>query len=382
MKKIIITAVLAYFTSNAFALTQNLNFVPPASNDLQQGFVRLQNNNSDAVTVTVVGIDDAGNIGDSNLTLTIPARASKNFNSSDIENGNISKGLTGAFGDGVGNWRLQVTTQQRIKVSAYIRTPEGFLTQVDATVGEVYGKIHNVPIFNPGKNLNQVSKLRLINTANINNTFLIGGVDDNGSSSSSSVTLTLPPFNSIEITAQDLENGNVEKGLTGAMGTGAGKWSLDIFSGYTSIVMNFLEAPGGYLSNLSTIGNKEVSFEDLTCGDLDGSRIYSQNEPPVYLGFIGGSGSIDSINNSFGTYGSASAFNGIRNEFSTYGSEFNPLSHSNPFSVIPPVVVKEGNTLTLLSTNTSLSGTTSLATLDASCNFTAFSASNTFAAPK
>ena len=375
-------AGLVYFTSNAFAITQNLNFVPPASNNLQEGFVRLQNNNSDAVTVTVTGIDDAGNTGDSNITLTIPARASIHFNSSDIENGNISKGLIGAFGDGDGNWRLQITTQQRIKVSAFIRTPEGFLTQVDATVGEVYGKFHNVPIFNPGNNLNQVSKLRIINTANINNTFLIGGVDSDGYSSVSSVTLTLAPFNSVEITSQDLENGNIEKGLTGSIGTGSGKWSLDITSGYTSIVMNFLEAPGGYLSNLSNIGNKELSFEDLTCESLDGARIYSTQEPPVYLGFLGSSGALDSINNSFGTYGSEFAVNGLRNSFSTYGSEFNLLSHTNPSSTNPPVVVKQGNSLMLLSTNTSLSGRLSLAYLDEFCNFTATSASDTFGAPK
>lgn len=371
-----------FITFNSLALTQSINFLPPASNQVQEGFVRLQNSNSVAVAVSILGIDDLGNTGASSITLEIPAGASVHFNSSDVENGNTSKGLTGAFGNGSGNWRLLVSTNLEIKVSAYIRTTEGFLTQVDAITNELYGTIHTAPIFNPASNTDQVSKLRVVNSSNASNNFTISGKDDNGNSGSGTVTFTLAAYNSIEITAQDLENGNTEKGLTGAIGDGKGKWSLNINSSYPAIVMNFLEAPGGYLSNLSTIIDSKPSYESLTCNDLNGAKIYSAEEPTVYLGFFGSESALGSVNNSFDSFGSEFGVNSIRNEFSTYGSEFNLLSHSNPNTTTPPYIVKQGITLARLSKNNVLSGTLSLDTIDASCQFTATSASKTFAEPE
>ena len=262
MKRACILLAVVYFSSSASAVTQKLNFIPPESNELQQGFVRLQNNNSDAVTVTILGIDDAGITGASEVRLTIPAGASKQFNSDDIELGNSSKGLTGAFGDGTR------------------------------------------------------------------------------------------------------------------------KWSLNIFSGHPAVIMNLLEAPGGYLSNLSKIANKDASFSGLTCEGLDGARVYSTQEPPAYLGFLGGSFAADSVNNSLGTYGSEFSENGIRNQFSPFGSVFGQLSHANVNSINPPVVVKNGNTLMYLSSNTILLGTISLTSLDSNCSFTSASANDTFATPK
>ena len=40
--------------------------------------------------------------------------------------------------------------------------------------------LHRVRFFNPASNTNQVSRLRVINTAGVDNTVVIRGVDDRG----------------------------------------------------------------------------------------------------------------------------------------------------------------------------------------------------------
>lgn len=46
--------------------------------------------------------------------------------------------------------------------------------------------------------------------------------------------------------------GNTEKGVSGGIGDGAGKWRLEVVADQSITVMSLLEAPGGYISNLSS----------------------------------------------------------------------------------------------------------------------------------
>ena len=82
--------------------------VNPAGNTTAQSFVRVINPSTTAGMVTVTGYDDAGNSAGP-VTFNLDGRESKQFNSEDLENGAVAKGLTGSFGDGVGKWRLEVT---------------------------------------------------------------------------------------------------------------------------------------------------------------------------------------------------------------------------------------------------------------------------------
>ena len=66
------------------------------------------------------------------------------FNSSELEDGNPAKGLSGGVGDdGDGDWRLELTSDLDIEALAYIRTDSGFLTTVHdvAQVEFVQGSI-------------------------------------------------------------------------------------------------------------------------------------------------------------------------------------------------------------------------------------------------
>ena len=101
-------------------------FANPASNQTQQGFVRVVNKSAATGLVTVSGIDDAGNPAPGgDLTFTLGPNEAKQFNSLDYENGNTGKGLTGALGDGVGKWRLSVASALALEVMSLIRTPMG-----------------------------------------------------------------------------------------------------------------------------------------------------------------------------------------------------------------------------------------------------------------
>lgn len=226
--------------------------VTPASNTQQQTFVRLVNRENRAGTVAVWGIDDAGRRSPGTITMNLSALESKQLNSQDLEGGNAAKGISGSLGDGSENWRLVVLTDLDIVPIALIRTPDGFLTTIHETVSGT-GTELRVPIFNPAENPNQVSLLRVVNTNAQAASVIIRGVDDLGTTApSGDVSFTLGPGEATELTAADLESGNLPKGLTGRLGNGSGKWALTVTSTTAVKVMGMLRDPNGYLTNLSS----------------------------------------------------------------------------------------------------------------------------------
>ena len=100
---------------------------PAASDELQQGFVRVINHSDEAGEIHVTAIDDTGRRIEG-AVLAIDANETVHFNSSDLEQGNAEKGLSGGTGSGSGNWRLELAAEMDIEVLSYVRTPDGFLT--------------------------------------------------------------------------------------------------------------------------------------------------------------------------------------------------------------------------------------------------------------
>jgi len=232
--------------------------VPPAANVQQQGFVRLINRESRSGTVQVWGIDDAGQRSPGTITLALAPNESRQFNSQDMENGSLAKGLTGSLLDGRpsagnGNWRLVLQSDLNLLPMALIRTPEGFLTTIHDTVNSI-GLTTQVPMFNPAKNLNQVSILRLINPNAVAAAVAIDGQDDAGQPApNGTATLVLPAATALDLRATDIETGNTLLGLSGGMGSGTGKWALTVNATLPIKVMSLLRGPGGILTNLSTV---------------------------------------------------------------------------------------------------------------------------------
>ena len=238
-------------SSQPTTATKTLPFVPPASNLEQQGFVRVINNSNRAGEVRITAIDDRGERYGP-VTLSLGARAVKHFNSRDLEHGNSGKGLSGRAGDGYGNWWLELATDLEIEHLAYIRTRDGFVTnmhEVAAEIPEGSNRYH-VPFLNPGRNRNQESKLRLINPGSSPAAIEITGLDDDGREPPlGPVKLTLDAGNALILTAGHLENGHTR--IDGRLGAGAGKWRLSVSADQPIQVMSLLELPEGHLTNLS-----------------------------------------------------------------------------------------------------------------------------------
>ena len=122
--------------------------------------------------------------------LSIEANETTYFNSQDLERGNLPKGLSDGVGDGEGNWRLELDPSLDIQPLAYLRTPDGFVTNMHDVVPEGEKGAYHVPFFNPGSNPRR-SLLRVINPAYEDVQVTISGVDDDGEPSADDVSLIL-----------------------------------------------------------------------------------------------------------------------------------------------------------------------------------------------
>ena len=252
-------AVLAHVTPQVIPL------VPPASNSTQQGFIRVVNRSNRDGTVSILAIDDDGaRFGP--VEFPLDAKAVAHFNSGELEQGSATKGLSDGVGDGVGNWRLELSSDLDFEALAYIRTGTGFVTSMHDIVAEDAQGRHRVPFFNPGSNHRQQSRLRLINPGLDDTEVTITGFDDDGMPPpEGEVRLDLPAGEARMITTAELESGDLE--LNGRLGNGAGKWTLLVSAPHSIQVMSLLLSEDGNLSNVSRSPYEPHQTE--TPGDCD-----------------------------------------------------------------------------------------------------------------
>ena len=223
------------------------------SDSTRQGFVRIVNESAKSGSVRVFAVDDSGYAPD---PIEIPLGAGQvvHFNANDLENGNADKGIERGVGRPVrGDWRLDIETNLIVRVLAFVRHDGGFLTAMHDVLRRDAPRVLAADTFNPGSNMNQASRLRLVNTGTSAADVVICGTDDQGSWAADCVALTLAEGESRTLSAFDLENG--AEGLTGALGDGAGKWRLFVGAGRSVVGMSLLESTnGGHLTNISTAG--------------------------------------------------------------------------------------------------------------------------------
>ena len=234
-----------------------LYYVNPASETVKKNFIRLINRSSQSGTITIAGIDDNGAAAPGgNVTITLGGNQSMQVTVEDLENGNVTKGLTGKLGDGVGLWHLNVSATVNISVMNLIRATGGFLTNV-SQASPIVAQVNKVFFFNPGSNKNQKSSLRLVNNSNQTGSVTISGIDDKGvAAPGGDVTLSIASNGGAIITSEDLENGNSALGLTGSLGDGTGKWRLEISSDVNLEVQSLLDTPNGFITNLSVTASQ------------------------------------------------------------------------------------------------------------------------------
>ena len=259
---IILSALFLLLTS--ISMVQAAQYLLPLvtpDGALQQGFVRISIHSDSAGTVQIYGIDDEGQFYGP-VTLRLDEKASRHVTSRDLEEGNVSNGLSGSLGNGDGYWRLRLESDLDIEVGAYVRTADGFVASVHDVVRTVMVEdetVHRVPIFKPGSSRDQVSWLRIINLTNDGVDVTIRGRDDAGEPPlGGEVRLTLPAGGAQRISAQQLEAGDA--GITGSFGDGEGNWQLLVSADGAIKVLSLLESRTGYVTNLSASGLQQASI--------------------------------------------------------------------------------------------------------------------------
>lgn len=232
----------------AVVVPREVPLFPSASEASREGFLRVINRSAEVGVVRIHAIDGTG-LAAPTVTLALAPGASAHFNSSDLENGNPAKRLSGGAGGGAGDWRLSLASRLDILAPVYIRTTDGFVTAMHDLVPEADGQ-HWVATFNPGSNYRQVSRLRLVNPGAEDASVTIQGVDDSGASPGGAVRTTVAAGSELVLDSADLESG---AGVDGALGDGVGKWRLAVASSQPLQVMSLMESPTGHLTNLSTV---------------------------------------------------------------------------------------------------------------------------------
>ena len=227
-------------------------FLVAASTAPPFGFVRVENRSNASGTVEITAIDDTGaRFGP--VSLALEAGAVSSFTSRHIEDGSAQHGLSAGVGNGEGHWRLELDTDLDIAARAYARSPEEYVSRIDATVAGTHAaRAHRyeVAFFNPGSNVVKRSVLRLVNPADHEAEVTIAAVDDDGAAApGGDVTLTLAAGEARDVSAQLLESGG--EYLQGRLGVGEGKWRLSLSANRALAVLNFVASRSGHLVNVS-----------------------------------------------------------------------------------------------------------------------------------
>ncbi len=229
-------------------------FFNPASNSRKQSFLRLSNQASDTSSVSVEGIDDSGNTYGP-VTFDIPGSASLQINASDLESGNSAKGLSGQLGDGSGKWRLRVSASTPIEAYSLIRTPDGFITNLSVAAPQTSAG-HTLYFVNPASERTRRTFMRFINNETFSTDVTVRATDSTGAPADGEVTFTLASLEAKQFLIDDFETGNTNKGVSGQLGAGTGKWRLTAESSGDLSVMSLIRTSDGFLTNLSSVGSR------------------------------------------------------------------------------------------------------------------------------
>ena len=220
----------------------------------RQGFLRIVNRAAREVRVELECRGDGG--GDPQwVYVPLAGGHTVHLNSDDLANGSPDKGLYGGLCPAEGDWHIRVWGGTELQVLAYVRTRDGFLTSIH-DVAPHAGLRHHVGVFNPGSNVNQASRLRVVNPGEADAAVEVFGVDDAGASPGDQpVRAVVRAGRARTLAADHLEAGSAE--FEGALGDGRGKWQLRVEADSPVVAMSLLESTAtGTLTNLSSVAGR------------------------------------------------------------------------------------------------------------------------------
>ena len=218
-------------------------FFNPASNWRQVSWLRLTNLGTEAATVRIQGIDDAGKGGEAEAT--VAPGASRALTAQDLE----GMGL----GSGTGKWQLLVDADQPLQVMSLLRSPTGHLTNLSTAPATAEldgdGRItHRVPLVPPAGG-NVQGFVRVTNHGDGSGEVTIRAIDDSGTERGT-LTLALAGRQTMGFNSDDLAKGNAAKGLTGSVSAGEGDWRLELESELPIEVLAYARTKDGFVTSL------------------------------------------------------------------------------------------------------------------------------------
>lgn len=222
----------------------------PASNQRQVSLLRLVNTSDEEAAVWVTGIDDAGKSPGSVLSVSIPAGASRTFTASELESG-VAPGLGGALGDGHGKWQLAVESDRELAVMSLLSSPTGHLTNLStAPRNNSPDGPQSVALFPSASNPDgRQGFVRVMNLSDQAGEVTIQPADDSDWTYDPLI-LAIGPRTSAHFNSDDLELGNVAKGLSGGTGPGTGDWCLELSSDLDIRVLSYIRTEDGFLTGM------------------------------------------------------------------------------------------------------------------------------------
>ena len=222
----------------------------PASNRNQRSRVRLFNTADRPARVTVSGRDDRGRSPpEGDLRLTLPAGAARTVTAEELEAG--GEGLEGRFGDGDGKWQLFIAADNAIEAMSLLESPTGNLTNLSSRSGSATF----IPLMPAASNVAQQGFARIVNRSDEAGTVQIRAVDDAGVRHGP-VTLSLGARVTAHFNSQDLERGNLAKGLSGGLGDGDGDWRLELETNLDIEALAYIRTNNGFLTAMHDVAPK------------------------------------------------------------------------------------------------------------------------------
>ncbi|MYD95802.1 MAG: hypothetical protein F4X98_00260 [Gammaproteobacteria bacterium] len=224
----------------------------PGSNKNQVSLLRLVNAGTEDATVNISGTDDRGDASPGTVQLVLAAGESRSISAADLESGS---GLDGdGLGDGFGKWRLVVASDEPVGVASLLESPTGHLTNLSTTPdnkesvdGETLHRVHLFPSASDPKK--RQGFLRVVNRGAAG-TVEIQAYDDTGYDPPA-VTLNLDENETVHFNSNDLESGEMEKGLAEGVGSGQGDWRLELTSSLDLDVLTYIRrTEDGFLTSM------------------------------------------------------------------------------------------------------------------------------------
>ena len=119
---------------------------------------------------------------------------------------------------------------------------------------DLAGAVHHVPLFLPASDpLGRQSFARIINHSDEDGAVRIDAFDDEGSPYGP-LTLSIDANETVHVNSDDLEDGNVDKGLDGATGRpGEGRWRLELTSSLDIEVLVYLRTEDGFVTSMHDV---------------------------------------------------------------------------------------------------------------------------------